>query len=479
MEENRSEQRDPEGSRDTGRDAGEERREGNALDFRITWRTLIKYALPTLFSQLLMNIYTIVDSLFISNLLGTDALSALNIVWPIILIVMAIATMVAIGGSALCAKLTGEGREHESRRLFTTFTILGVLISAVLCIAGFLFRKPVIYLFGADDSLWPYCNSYASVMFFMLPFVMTAMIYQTFFVTAGHPNLGFLLAVAGGVVNIVLDYVFIGPCGMGMAGAALASGIGYILQAAAGTVYFACARKGLLFFTKPKWDGRSILRALSNGVSEMVVTVTSSVSMILMNVILMKISGSDSVAACAIIMSVATIIMSVYMGYVYGVAPLISYHYGMGDERGLKKIFRAQRNTLFFIAILCFALCFALAEPVARIYVSGKGTVYEMAVEGTFAYSPTFLVMGFNVMTSSLFTSLNDGKTSAFVSFMRTFVFVVIPLLVLPRFLGVWGVWIATPIAECLGLLLDVVVLKRKDKKYHYLYKKGERAGND
>ena len=477
MQEDKPQRKDaPPGEAEPEQCAGEHA--GNALGFRITWKTLLRYALPTLFSQLLMNVYTIVDSLFVSNLLGTDALSALNIVWPIILIIMAIATMVAIGGSALCAKMMGEGRETDARRLFTTFVILGVLISVAICIPGYFFRKPIITLFGADDALWPYCDSYASVMFFMLPYVMTAMIYQTFFVTAGHPNLGFCLAVGGGVLNVVLDYVFMNPCGMGMAGAALASGVGYIFQAAAGTVYFAAARKGSLYFSRPKWDGKKIFRAFSNGVSEMVVTVTTSVSMILMNVILMRISGSDAVAACAVIMCVLTIIQSFYMGYVYGLAPLISYHYGMGDEEGLRKILRTETKTLFVIAILSFALSLLLARPVSLLFARSSETVLQMAVEGTYAFSPTFLVMGFNVMASSLFTSLNDGKTSAFVSFMRTFVFIVIPLLVLPLWIGVWGVWIATPIAECLGLVMDILVIRKKDKKYHYLNKKGEKAQN-
>lgn len=441
----------------------------SGLDFEITGRALMRYAFPTLLSNIFMNLYALVDSLFIANLIGTDALSALNIVMPILMITMAIGVMVATGGSALVAKLLGMKREVPARKTFTFLVWFSFLVSAALCAAGYLFRTPLLYLMGSDDALYPLCLDYANVLFFCLPAALIGMVLQAFFVVDGKPKLGFGLAIGGGVINMVLDYVLIAVVQMGMTGAALATSLGYIFQSVVGFLYFLLHRKGSLYFVRAGWDGPALVKTLTNGMSEMVISLAWSVVTIAMNIILMRISGSDAVAAATIIMTVQTILSATYMGYNQGCAPVISFNYGKGDTNRLKRLFSVMLKTIGLLSFASCILCFALARPFALIYASSNDNVVEMAVEGTRLFAPAFLLMGFNMYGSSLFTALNDGVTSAIISFFRTFVFLMVPLLVLPPLLGVTGVWLTMPLAEVFSIVLVVYYFRKKKDVYHYM----------
>lgn len=415
-----------------------------------------------------MNIYGTVDALFISNLIGTDGLSAQNITMPILMIALAISVMVATGGSALTARLLGERKQHQARQTFTFLILFSLVISVIICVFGYAFRFPLLRLLGADDALYALCEDYAVVIFFALPFALVGMMYQTFLVTSGNPRLGFTLSIIGGVMNIVLDYVLIGVCDLGMTGAALATAAGYTFQSIGGTVYFIANRKGLLCFVRPRWDSIALFKSLSNGMSEMVNALTGSISMIAMNVIMMKLVGSDGVAAVAIVLTMQMLLSAVYMGYLSGVAPVTSYHFGRGDTLALKKIYRAMKKTVGILSVVTCVLCVIFAMPLALLYASGNESVISLAVTGTRMFALAFLVMGFNIMASSMFTALNDGKTSAILSFFRTFVFLMVPLLILPAILGAAGVWVSLPLAELLAILLSAYELKKKKSIFHY-----------
>ena len=440
----------------------------NALNIKVSTASLLKYALPTILSNIFMNVYSIVDQLFVSNLLGTDALSAVSIAGPFLAIALAIGTMIATGGCALVSNQMGEGQAQKARQNFSFFMLFSVVISTVFCIIGIAFRTPILYAMGADDALYQLCEAYAVPIFLLIPFAMVSIVLQIFFVAAGKPGLGFSLSIAGGVTNIVLDYVLIAVVPLGVAGAAYATAAGYVLQSVVGVIFFFANQKGSLYFVRPKFDGKALLKACSNGMSEMVGMLAVTVTMIAMNVILMDIVGSDGVAAAAIILSAQTILSASYAGYVQGIAPVVSYHYGAENFTELKVLYRVALKTIAAMSAVTFAIAFPLTKPIAHLFADGSETVVAMAVRGMFLFAPAFLLMGFNLFASGFFTALNDGRTSAILSLFRTLIFLLIPLLILPGLWGVDGVWISMPMAEVLSVLLSIFYFRHLKSKYHY-----------
>lgn len=408
------------------------------------------------------------DQLFVSNFLGTDALSAVSIAGPFLAIALAIGTMIATGGCALVSGRMGEGQMEKARQNFSFFMLFSVAISTLFCVLGILFRRPILYAMGADEALYHLCEAYAVPIFLLIPFAMVSIVLQIFFVAAGRPGLGFGLSIAGGVTNIVLDYVLLAVFPLGVAGAAYASAAGYFLQSVIGVVFFLVNRKGSLYFVRPKFDGRALGKACSNGMSEMVGMLAVTVTMIAMNVILMRLVGSDGVAAAAIILSAQTILSAGYAGYVQGIAPVVSYHFGAENFSELKRLTRAALKTVAGMSLLTFAIAFPLARPIALLFAENSAPVTEMAVRGTYIFAAAFLLMGFNLFASGFFTALNDGKTSAILSLFRTLISLILPLLIHPRLWGVDGVWISMPVAEVLSILLSVFCFRRMRNKYHY-----------
>ena len=418
--------------------------------------------------QYFMNIYSIVDQLFVSNLLGTDALSAVSIAGPFLAIALAIGTMIATGGCALVSHQMGKGRNETARQNFSFFMLFSVIISTAFCALGIVFRTPILYAMGADVSLYPLCEAYAVPIFLLIPFAMVSIVLQIFFVAAGKPGLGFGLSIAGGITNTVLDYMLIAVIPLGVAGAAYATAAGYVLQSLIDVIFFFANRKGSLYFARPKFDGKALLKACSNGMSEMVGILAVTVTMIAMNVILMDIVGSDGVAAAAIILSAQTILSASYAGYVQGIAPVVSYHYGAGNDTELQKLYRVALKTIAVMSGLTFAASFPLAKPIAHLFADGSETVVAMAVRGMFIFAAAFLLMGFNLFASGFFTALNDGKTSAILSLFRTLIFLIIPLLTLPLLWGADGVWVSMPTAEVLSVLLSIFYFRHMKDRYRY-----------
>lgn len=442
--------------------------QANSLNFPVSTGSLLKYALPTILSNLFMNIYSTVDQLFVSNLLGTDALSAVSITWPLLTVTLAVGAMIGTGGCALVSNQMGAGDNEAARQNFSFFVAFCTVVSTVLCLAGLLFRRPVLYAMGADDALYPLCEAYAIPVFLLIPFAMAGMVFQVFLVAAGKPHLGFGLSIAGGLTNMVLDYVLIALLPLGITGAALASAAGYMLQSLIGAVFFLRNRKGTLYLVRPRYNGRALAQACFNGMSEMVTMLSITVVTIAMNVILMNLVGSDGVAAATVILFAQTILSAGYSGYIQGIGPVISFHYGAANEQALKAIYRTALKTIGAFSVVTFALVFPLARPIALLFARRSANVVAMAVRGTFLFAGGFLLMGFNQFASGFFTALNDGKTSAIVSLFRTLVFLIIPMLILPRFWGVDGVWISMPTAEVLSILLCVYYFRHMKSKYHY-----------
>lgn len=430
--------------------------------------SLIKFALPSMVMMLFMGLYTIVDTVFVARFVDTNALSSINIVCPVINIIVGLGTMLATGGSAVVAKKMGSGKTEEARSNFTLIIITGIIIGLVITVMGLLFLDEIIWGLGASEILFQYCRDYLTIQLIFVVGNIMQVLYQNLFVTAGKPTLGLVLSVLAGISNIVFDYVFIVLLQMGIKGAALGTGIGYMIPTVIGTVFFVTGRSEL-HFCKPKMDAYVLIKSCSNGVSEMVSQLSTAVTTFLFNATMMKLLGEDGVAAITVIIYLQFLLTTLYIGFSMGVAPVVSYNYGSGNVNQLKKVVRICFCFIMAVSIFVFLFSFFAGESIAKIFAENNENVFEITKAGFTIFSFSFLFSGCNIFASALFTALSNGKTSAVISFLRTFGFITIFLLVLPKFLQVAGVWLAIPIAELLTLMLTIYLIFRNRKYYKYL----------
>ena len=437
-----------------------------SLDLKITPFNLIKFALPTVIAQMFMGIYSMVDGIFVSNVIGTDALSAVNIVMPYVLIVLAFGVMIGTGGSAIVSAQLGAGKNKEARENFTLLCIVCLAGCGMISGLSIVFREPLLNLLGASDALMDCCMDYALPLFCAAPLALLGMALQSFFIANGTPGLGMGLSVAGGVVNVFLDWLLIARLSLGTMGAALATGIGYSVPGLLGILYFAVNQKGNLFYVMPKMRKAVIGKAITNGSSEMVAMMSSGITTALMNNVVMRLRGEDGVAAISILVYAMSLLTSGYMGYAMGVAPITSFHYGAGNREKLKKENRLNFTIIAAAQVVMYLLGLLLRGRIISIYASSGTAVYEMAESGYSIFSIAFLLMGFNMYSSSLFTALGNGKISAMISFFRGLIFLSIFVYALSALFGLNGLFAAMPAAEVFGVALSFYFVRKKGKEY-------------
>ena len=438
-----------------------------SLDQEFRFWSLLRFSLPTIIMMVFLSLYTIVDGIFVSRFVGSSALSAVNIVYPLISLVIGFGVMLATGGCAVVARKMGEGRLEEACADFSLITLAGVGLGGVFSLIGLFFSAPLSRLLGASDALLGYCVDYLRIMLLFAPANILQLLFQSFFVAAGRPGLGLGLTVASGLTNALLDYFFIVPLDMGISGAALATAAGYLLTALPSLLFF-LFRPGGLRFLRPRWNGRLLLYACGNGSSEMVTNLSNAVVTFIYNLLMLRFLGEDGVAAITIVLYSQFLLTALHMGFSMGVSPVVSFNYGAGNWSRLRRVFR---YCVLFIALasgLVFAAALSLAGFIVGVFSPEGTVVYDIALSGFFLFSPSFLFAGVNIFTSSLFTALSDGFRSAAVSFARTFGFLLVGLLLLPLFLDVNGVWLAVPFAELLCCGLSLLFLLRNREKYHY-----------
>lgn len=441
----------------------------NALDKNITAKSLFLFALPSIIGMVFMNLYTMVDGMFVSRLVGTDALSAINIVFPIIMTVIAISTMLSTGGNAIISKKMGERKEKEARRDFSTIVFISIALSFIISLLSFIFINPLLKFLGATDSIYSYCFNYAAISLIFLPATMFSIVFQTFFITIGKSNLGLTFTIIGGISNVILDYVFIKVLNFGISGAAIATGIGYSIPGLLGLAYFIFNRKNSLYIVKTKLFNLKLLsETCINGSSEMVSALSASIVTLLFNNILMKLIGVDGVAAVTVILYIQGLLVAVFMGYSMGCSPLISFNFGKKDNNRLHKIYKLSLIGILITSIFIFMFGVFKSNLLVSIFTSRGTNVYELSNIGLKIFSISFLFMGLNLFTSALFTALSNGKISAIISFLRSLVFIVISILTLPLLIGINGVWLSVPVAELLSLIVSIFYLKKYKSKYKY-----------
>jgi len=439
------------------------------LSDHFDYKRLLKFAFPSICMMIFTSIYSVVDGFFVSNFVGKIPFAAVNFIMPILMIVGAVGTVFGTGGSALVAKTLGEGDHEKANRLFTLFIILPAVIGLVTTVIGELVLPDIAALMGAEGEMLENCIRYGRIsLLTMAPFMMQYA-YQSFFVTAEKPQLGFIFTVGAGVCNIVLDALFIVVFGWGIEGAALATGISEVFGGIAPCIYFARKNTSLLRLGKTYFDGPSILKAATNGMSEFVSTVSMSVVGMLYNIQLLKYAGEDGVAAYGVIMYVNFMFIAIFIGYAVGTAPVIAYHFGAENHIELKSLLRKSTVIIGMFAIALFAAAELLAGSVADIFVGYDADLRAMTVEGFRIYSVSFLMCGFCIFGSSFFTALNNGLISATISFMRTLIFELGAVLLLPLLMGLTGIWCSIIVAEAASLVLTAAFIYAKRNRYHYI----------
>lgn len=438
------------------------------LSDHFSYGKLLRFVMPSIVMMVFTSIYGVVDGLFVSNFVGKTSFAAINLIMPLLMIFGGIGFMLGTGGSALVAKTLGEGKQEQAKRYFTmmvyTTLIIGVAVSAI----GIGVMEPVAVLLGADEAMLPECVLYGRItMIFNVSFMLQN-VFQSFLITAEKPKLGLAATVAAGLTNMMLDALFIGVFRWGVAGAALATGLSQCVGGIIPLVYFICPNTSLLRMTKTRLESGPILRACGNGVSEMVSNVTASVVGMLYNWQLLKYAGENGVASYGVLMYVQFIFIAVFIGYAIGSAPVVGYHYGAGNHDELKSLRR--KSTLLMAVIGCGMVVVAqiFAAPLAKIFVGYDRELLGMTVHALRIASTAFLVVGFNVFASSFFTALNNGGVSAAISLLRTFIFKLSAVLILPLLLKLDGIWWADVTAELFAFVISVLFLAAKRKKYHY-----------
>ncbi len=439
----------------------------NGYEKPVTLGNILKFAVPTIAMTVFMSFYTMVDGLFVSNLIGTDALSAINLTAPIIQLVTAISTMLATGGSAVIMKKMGEQKVEEAREDFTFLILVNVIVGVAMCAVGYLTMDQIFAGMNLSADVERYCVEYLSrYLVFTVPILLMNN-FTLYMIASEKANLSLICSVTGGVLNMALDYVFIAGFHMGISGAAIATGLGYSVTAVVGLFIFG-RKTSLLHFKKPVFRFKVLANAATNGCSEMATALVTGIITMMFNWTMLHYVGEDGVAAVTIIMYVLMFASSLYTGYSYGVAPMISYYYGEQNYGKLKKLIVVSLKVIAGISLVTVAASFMLTRPLVSVFARPDNPVHDLAVTGNRICTIALLFIGFNIFASGMFTALSNGVVSAVLAFSRSFVFMLITMIVLPIILGVNGIWLATPAAELMALALSVFMLLKYRRRYGY-----------
>lgn len=439
------------------------------LSDHFTYRRLIRFVIPSVAMMILTSIYGVVDGLFVSNFVGKTPFAAVNLVIPFTMILGAFGFMLGTGGTALVAKTLGEGRQEEANRIFSMLIYFALGLGVLLTIFGIAVLKRIVIKMGADDAMLRHCMIYGRIVLLGIPFYMLQNMFQNFLIAAEKPQLGLIVTIAAGVTNMVLDALFIAVLGWGVAGAAAATALGQCVGGLIPFVYFARKNSSRLALVKTKLLGGTLLRTCTNGSSELVSNISMSSVGMLYNAQLMKVAGENGVAAYGVILYVNFIFIAIYLGYAYGSAPIVAFNYGAGKKAELQNVLKKSLKLLLGTGIVLLSIGVLFAGVLSGLFVGYDAQLYAMTVRGLRFYAVSFLLSGFNIYGSSFFTALNNGVVSAAISFLRTVVFEVAAVLILPLFFGLDGVWCAITVAELASILITIGAFSALRRRYQYL----------
>lgn len=439
------------------------------LSDHFTYRRLIRFVIPSVAMMILTSIYGVVDGLFVSNFVGKTPFAAVNLVIPFTMILGAFGFMLGTGGTALVAKTLGEGRQEEANRIFSMLIYFALGLGILLTIFGIAVLKGIVIKMGADDAMLRHCMIYGRIVLLGIPFYMLQNMFQNFLIAAEKPQLGLIVTVAAGLTNMVLDALFIAVLGWGVAGAAVATALGQCVGGLIPFVYFARKNSSKLSLVKTRLMGGALFHACTNGSSELVSNVSMSLVGMLYNLQLMKFAGENGVAAYGVIMYVNFIFIAIFLGYAYGSAPIVAFNYGARRTEELQNVLKKSLKLILGTGISLFLIATVFAGVLSGLFVGYDAELYRLTVRGFHLYAISFLLCGFNIYGSSFFTALNNGVVSAAISFLRTVVFEVAAILILPVFFGVDGIWCAITVAELASILITIGAFSALRRRYQYL----------
>ena len=442
------------------------------MDIKISdsfdYKKLLRFTLPSIVMMIFTSIYGVVDGFFVSTFAKKTAFAAVNFIMPYLMILGTLGFMIGAGGSALVAKTLGEGDKRRANEYFSLLIYVSVIAGVVLSFFGILFLRPIAILLGAEGEMLEMCVRYGRIVLLALPFFMVQMACQTFFVTAEKPKVGLIATVAAGVTNIVLDALLVGLLSYKLEGAAVATAISQTVGGVFPLIYFSRKNSSLLRLSKTKFSLYALIKTATNGSSELMSNISMSLVNMLYNIQLFKYAGEDGVAAFGVIMYVNFVFISIFFGYAVGSAPIVGYHFGAKNRDELKNILKKSLVITGVCSLLMFVLSESLAAPLSYLFVGYDEALTALTKQGFMIFSFSFLFSGFAIYGSSFFTALNDGLTSAVISFMRTLVFQIAAVLLLPLLFEVVGIWISLVVAEVMAMALVVFFLLLKRKKYGY-----------
>lgn len=438
------------------------------LSDHFTYGKLIRFVFPSIVMMIFTSIYTVVDGLFVSNFVGKTPFVAVNLIYPVIMILGAVGFMLGTGGTAIVAKNLGQGEREAANRYFSMLVYAALLAGVLMAAVGIPLLEPLSRWLGAEGEVVDHCVLYGTIILAAMPCYMLQFLFQSFFVTAEKPGLGLGITVAAGLTNMVLDALFVAVFRWGLAGAAIATAMSQVVGGLVPVAYFLRKNTSLLRLGKTRFYGKVLLRACTNGASELLSNISASIVTVLYNFQLLRFAGEDGVAAYGVIMYVAFIFAAVFIGFSVGSAPLVSYQFGAENHVEMQNLYR---KSLVFVGVsgaLMLGMSLLLSGPLSQLFVGYDKGLYALTVRGFRLYAVSFLLSGFNIFGSSFFTALNNGAVSGGISFLRALVFQIICILTLPLLFGVDGIFGAVIAAEAMSLVVTCGFLLAYRKRYHY-----------
>jgi putative MATE family efflux protein len=436
------------------------------LSDHFTYKKLIQFTLPSIGMMIFTSIYGVVDGFFVSNFAGKTPFAAVNLIMPFLMVLATVGFMFGTGGSALVAKTFGEGNPQKANKDFSLFVCVAAGLGVLFAIVSFIYIRPISVLLGAEGELLENCVIYARIILLALPFNILQFLFQSFFVTAEKPQLGFTTSLSAGFTNIVLDALLVTllPMEYKLAGAAIATAMSQFVGGVIPLIYFTRKNDSILRLGRTSFDIRAIFKACANGSSEFMSNIAMSLVGMLYNIQLMKYAGENGIAAYGVMMYVSLMFNGAFIGYSIGTAPIVSYHYGAQNHNELKGLLKKSLLLIGGFAICMVVAAEMLASPLSNIFVGYDAELFELTVSGFRIFAISFLFMGFAIYSSGFFTALNDGLTSALISFLRTMVFQIGAVLLLPLIFDINGVWISIIIAEMMAVVFSAIFLVLKER---------------
>ncbi len=438
------------------------------LSDHFNYKKLMRFAMPSIIMMVVGSLYSVVDGLFVSNFIGKTPFASINLIMPFLMISGSVGFMFGTGGSALVAKILGEGDKKKANSIFSLIVYSLIAIMVVISIIGLCFLRDIAIMLGAEGEMMDYCVRYGRILILMLPVYSLQFAFQSLLVTAERPNFGLYITLGAGIANIVLDALFIIVFHWGVEGAAYATAASEAVGGLVPLFYFFFSKDAQLRLGRTKFNRRALFQTSTNGMSEFMSNISMSVVALCYNFQLMRYVGEDGVAAYGVIQYITYVFFTIYIGYSMGTAPIVSYHYGADDTDELQSLRKKGLRIIGATGIILCAIAEITARPLAAIFVGYDHELLDFTTEAFMLYGISFLLAGFNIWASSFFTALNNGVVSAVISLARTLICETGCVIILPLVLGINGIWLSAPIAEVLALIVSASLLIHYRKKYNY-----------